>query len=250
MQKQKELLSFAIRAAGKAKQDLSNGVNDPDSRSRRLLDSYFQCLRLRFEAARNFEEVLREQMYHVKSLISDVNKMEETLEAMQSIKQEFSASPRSILEEESFDMEKATEQVYFAFYTMVRKAEEIDDRLDEIAEREREADELEQGLDEREEELDSWENDLQAREKAMADREDRLARSRQRLKRCRPDRPNAQQAPKEFDKEESWEGEWARALPWHQDSPPRDLVGSWLRQNAIMAESVIHGRSPLSTVDD
>lgn len=136
MQRQRELLQSAIRAAERAKQDLSTGKNDPDSRDRRLLNSHFQCLLQRFETARDFEEIVREQMYHVKSLISDVNRMGEVT---QSIKQESSVSPPSSLEE-SFDMERATEQVYSAFYTMIRKAEEIDDRLDHIAEREQEVD--------------------------------------------------------------------------------------------------------------
>lgn len=185
MQKQKELLQSAIKAAERAKQDVLLGENNPKSRNRHLLYNYFQCLHQRFEAARDYEEIVREQMYHIKSLISDVNKMGETVH---SIKQESSASPLSMSEEQGSDMEKATEQVYSAFYTMVRKAEEIDNRLDNIAEREQEADALEQDLDDREEELDSWETDLQARESVMAEREERLDRSRQRLKRRRPDR--------------------------------------------------------------
>ncbi|KAF2159285.1 hypothetical protein M409DRAFT_71172 [Zasmidium cellare ATCC 36951] len=176
--KQQELLNLGLAEAEKARHLLSSDQDQEAAKHRDILSALFQCLKSRYEAARDLDEVLREQMYHLKSHILDVDRMAETLAAsVQDVKSKLPPSP-SQLNEESFDWDKATEQVYSAFYTLLRKAEEVDNRLDDIVEREQEADQREDDLDGREEELDSWENDIHEREKALADREERLMRSK------------------------------------------------------------------------
>ncbi|KAK4507632.1 hypothetical protein PRZ48_001367 [Zasmidium cellare] len=239
--KQQELLNLGLVEAEKARHLLSSDRDEEAAKHRDILSALFQCLKTRYEAARDLDEVLREQMYHLKSHILDVDRMAETLAAsVQDVKSKLPPSP-SQLNEENFDWDKATEQVYSAFYTLLRKAEEVDNRLDDIVEREQEAERREDDLDGREEELDSWENDIHEREKALADREERLMRSKRRLKRLKGSgsRDTEEQYQYQYQYQEQyhedadeWEGEQVRALPWRQEAPPENKVDLWLHQTS------------------
>lgn len=239
--KQQELLDLGLAEAEKARHLLSSDCDQEATQHRDILSALFQCLKTRYEAARDLGEVLMEQMYHLKSHILDVDRMAKTLTAsMQDVQ---SKLPLAQPNEENFDWHKATEQVYSAFYTLLRKAEEVDNRLDDIVEREQEADQREDDLDGREEELDSWENDIHEREKALADREERLMRSKQRMKRLKGSnsRDTEEQYQYQYheqyheqyhDEADEWEGEPERALPWRQEAPPQNKVDLWLHQTS------------------
>lgn len=234
--KQQELLDLGLSEAEKARHLLSSDQDEEAAKHRDILSALFQCLQTRYEAARDLDEILREQMYHLKSHISDVDRMAETLTApTQCTKRKLSPQ----LNEESFDWDKATEQVYSAFYTLLRKAEEVDNRLDTLVEREQEADQREDDLDGREEELDSWENDIHEREKALADREERLMRSKRRLSGMKRRKGSGSRFTEELYYQEAqdvWEGEPVRALPWRQEAPPPNKVDLWLHQTSACDE--------------
>lgn len=239
--KQQELLDLGLAEAEKARHLLSSDRDQEATQHRDILSALFQCLKTRYEAARDLGEVLMEQMYHLKSHILDVDRMARTLTAsMQHVQKKL---PPSQPNEENFDWDKATEQVYSAFYTLLRKAEEVDNRLDDIVEREQEADQREDDLDGREEELDNWENDIHEREKALADREERLMRSKQRMKRLKG--ANSRDTEEQYqyqdhgqyheqyhDEADEWEGEPERALPWRQEAPPQNKVDLWLHRTS------------------
>lgn len=243
--KQQELLNLGLAEAEKARHMLSSDRGQEAIKHRGILAALFQCLQTRYEAARDLDEILREQMYHLKSQISDVDRMAETLTtAPTTQKRKRKLSNTSQLNEETFDWDKATEQVYSSFYTLLRKAEEVDNRLDDIVEREQEADQREDDLDGREEELDSWENDIHEREKALAEREERLMRCKQRLKRTRGsgsrETEEQYQCPYQYqqyhEEVEDGEGEQVRALPWRQEAPPENKVDLWLHHQTSADE--------------
>ncbi|CAK4032804.1 acyl- N-acyltransferase [Lecanosticta acicola] len=249
--KETELLSLGLEAADSARQQLSEGNKEQATRHMTILQALYQTLQTQWEATRDLDELLREQTYHLKCQIFDIERLAETLKPTPNLKREPS-STETIPDDENFDMEKATEQVYSAFYTLMRKAEEVDNRLDDVADREQELELLENDLDEREEELDSWENDLYEREKALAEREERLSRSKQRFKRqkdrygvsgesevFRQDADDEGEMPQAL----SREGEQVRALPWRQESPARDKVNLWL-QNSSGEQSFLAATTP------
>lgn len=240
---EKELLKLGLQEADFARQQLSKHNGEEAARHMNILQALFQTMQTHWEAARDLDELLREQMYQLKCQINDIDRLAETMRPIPNLRRDPSSAATS--EEETFDMEKATEQVYSAFYTLLRKAEEVDNRLDDVADREQEAELLENDLDEREEELDNWESDLHERERALAEREERLMRSRQRFQRQK-DRYGVSGESEVFrqdvgygvpPQDGSLEGEHVRALPWRQESPPRDKVHTWLWQNSSAEES-------------